>query len=720
MVLVYLSLEGEKPRRHIADLFWPDKTNKTQRLNNLSRVLSDLRKYAPGAFGANRTHVWAEVACDALEFRRALLESDHRKAQRLYRGPFLEGHLSGWGVELEEWIAEQRRRAAQQMQEVCLTLAEREASQRHFSSAASWAQHAHDLSDALEPDLSERFYTFLAAADHPLAGAVRRDMVDYDIGLSLSKEEARLQLSPTFIGREREQMHLQGLEKGGWAWLRGAKGMGKTSLLKRLPGTFLPARSGTPFATLEPLLGADAHRGRAWVLQRLRAREGTWLIDDWEEMDAESRELLTCLRKSKPHVRVVVAGEAPPPFPVDTVLELEPLPFEALEAYPDAWEKTGGLPGLVHAYLQRASLERALGARLSAFSEEVRDVFFGLTLLEAPCAALVRRALDLDAETMTGALDALLDAALITTSGRVRAHATASALLASHPSQLGPLALKLARCSELKGAFTLYQQIRAFWTQADEPAIRRAYTAYAQRLRQQGYPEQADAVLREAPPGEPSPPDTSLVKNERSDPNIPVEDTPTEAEHPHLTEKHFPRWWAGAHVAGFLLIALFRSRGTADAVTTGGIVLSTLLVLAVLLYLGWRLVRLKTSSICWSGVGVATAAGGALALATLSRSGQLESLMCLGSVATVVGTGATIGAVRGSKAGLCGSGFAALGALFAAVQLSWGTDIGLLSELNMSLLTMQLVLGVGAAFWGYLLALIILSSLRSRGLFVTG
>ncbi len=732
MVLVYLSLEGEKPRRHVADLFWPDKTNKTQRLNNLSRVLSDLRKYAPGTFGASRTHVRSAVNCDVLEFRRALLGSDHRRAENLYRGPFLEGHLSGWGVELEEWIDEQRRLAAQQMQEACLALAEHEAAKRQFVRAASWAQQAHERSDTLEPDLSERFYTLLAAADHPLAGAVQRDMKDYDIGLSLSKEEARLQLSPTFIGRERERARLQGLEDSSWLWLRGAQGMGKTSLLKRLPGTFLPARSGTPLATLEPLLGADVHltanRGRAWILQSLRAREGTWLFDDWEEMDAESRELLICLRKLKPQLRVVITGEVPPPFPVDTVLELGPLPAEALEAYPGAWEKTGGLPGLVHAYLQRASLERVLETRLATFSEEVRDVFFGLTLLEVPCVALVRRALGLDAEAMTGALDALLGAALITSSGRVRAHVTASALLASHPSQLGPLALKLARCSEPKEAFTLYQRVRAFWTQADKPAIRRAYAAYAQHLRQQGHSEQADAVLREASPDEevsllgtsPVKNETSPVKNEQSDPGVSVEAAPTEAEHSHVIERRFPRWWAATHVVGFLLIALFSSRGAADAVTTGGIILSTLLVLAVLLCLGWRLVRLKTSSVCWSGVGVAVAAGGALALATLSHLGQLESLMCLGSVATVVGTGATIGAARGSKAGLCGSAFAALGALFAAVQLSWGTDVGLLSELNMSLLTMQLVLSVGAAFWGYLLALIILSSLGSRGLFVKG
>ncbi len=715
VLLVYLSLEGEKPRRHVADLFWSDKTNKTQRLNNLSRVLSDLRKYAPGTFGASRTHVRSEVGCDVLEFRRALLGGNHRRAEELYRGPFLEGHLSGWGVELEEWIDEQRRLTSQQAQEVCLVLAEQEASRRHFTDGAAWACHAHELSDVLEPGLSKRFYTLLAAADHPLAGVVQRDMADYDLEVSLSKEEAQWRLSPTFVGRERERARLRGLEQGAWAWLRGAEGMGKTSLLKSLPGTFLPARSGAPFATLEPLLstGGDISGGaRAQLLQELRWREDTWLFDDWEKMDAESRELLASLRRARPHLRVVIAGEAPPPFAVDTVLELGPLSPRALETHPGAWEKTGGLPSLVHAYLQDDALERVLETRLAAFSDEVSDVFFSLALLGAPCPILVRRALGLDAATMTSALGALLGAHLVTPAGQVRAQDTARALLASQPSRFGPLALKLARCSEPQEAFALYQQTRAFWTQADKPAIRRAYAAYANSLQQEGQAERAGAILREVPPEE------DLLLAASSADNLTDQDASAEAS--HVIEKRFPKWWSATHVVGFLLIALFSSRGTADAVTTGGIILSTLLILAALLYLGWRLVRLRTSAVSWSGVGVAVAAGGALALATLSRSGQLESLMCLGSVATVVGTGATIGAVRGSKAGLCGSGFAALGALFAAAQLSWGMDVGLLSELDMSLLTMQLVLSVGAAFWGYVLALMIVSSLKSRGLFATG
>lgn len=708
MVLVYLSLEGEKPRRHIADLFWPDKTNKTQRLNNLSRVLSDLRKYAPGTFAASRTHVRSEVDCDVLEFRRALLGGDHQRAEELYRGPFLEGHLSGWGLELEEWIGEQRLLTAQQMQEAYLTLAEHEAARQHFARAASWVQQAHERSDALEPDLSKRFYTLLAAADHPLAGAVRRDMADYDIGLSLSKEEARLKLSPTFIGREREKARLQGLEDSSWAWLRGAQGMGKTSLLKHLPGTFLSARSGTPFATLEPLLGADVRRGRAWILQSLYAREGTWLFDDWEEIDAESRELLVCLHRSKPHIRVVITGETPPPFPVDAVVELGPLSSEALEAYPDVWDKTGGLPALVHACLQGEAPEHMLDSHLATFSEEVKDVFFSLALLEVPCPELVRRALGLSAEALTGALDALSDVGFVIPAGRVRARSTALKLLSAYPSRHARLALEVARYAASPTAFALYQQTRAFWTEKDRNAARLTYVAYADELRKGGDPRQADTILRETP---------------REEARLAA--PPTEGERvlypdesqPSVVERRFPRWWTGAHVAGFSLIALFSSRGSADTVATVGIVLTTVLVLTALLYLGWRLVRRELSSIRWSGVGAAVAVGVALAVATSSRAGQVEGLVCLGSVATVVGTGATIGAAKGWVAGLVGSGFAALGALFAAVQLVWGQDTGLLRELDMTPALIQLTLGLGSALWGYVLALIILSTLKSRSVF---
>lgn len=714
MLLVYLSLEGEKPRRYIADLFWSGRANQKQRLNNLSRILSDLRKYAPGTFGASQTHVWTKLTSDVLELRRALHRSDYGEVARLYRGPFLEGHLSGWGAELEEWIDEQRRLSAQQMQEACLALAEWEASQRRFGCGAARVQQAYELSGALEPDLFERFYTLLAAAEHPLASTLQRDMADYDLELSLSKEEARLHLSPTFIGRERELARLRGSERGAWVWLRGAKGTGKTSLLKRLPGTFLPARSSAPFATLEPLLrdvhlGTSAREAQTQLLQALRQREGTWLIDDWNEVDLQSRALLASLYRARPDLRVIVAGEGPPPFALDAVVELTPLSPEALAAHPGAWDKTGGLPTLVHAYLQGAPLERVLDTHLAPLSEDARRVFFALALLTSPCPALVRRALGLSAAALTRALDTLLEVNLIAPSGQVRARDTARAYLNAHPSQLSPLVFNLACCVEPAEAFALYEQTRAFWRAADKPDIRRAYSAYAERLREQGNLEQAHIVLLKAPSEVDSLHHTALAEMSLE----------AEArERPHVIERRFPRWWVAVHVAGFLLIALFSSRGTADSVATSGIALTTLLVLGALLYLGWRLVRLETSSIRWSGVGAAATVGCALTLVTF-RPGHLEGLMCLGSVATVVGTGATLGALKGPRAGLIGSGFAAVGALFAAVQLAWGSDVGLLSELGMSLVAMQLVLGAGAALWAYLLALIILSSLKPGSLFAT-
>ena len=72
LLLSYLTLEGEQSREHLADLFWQHKgIPKEKRRNNLSRVLSDLRKHVPGSFDADNTRIWALVECDVERFRRA-------------------------------------------------------------------------------------------------------------------------------------------------------------------------------------------------------------------------------------------------------------------------------------------------------------------------------------------------------------------------------------------------------------------------------------------------------------------------------------------------------------------------------------------------------------------------------------------------------------------------------------------------------------------------
>lgn len=134
----------------------------------------------------------------------------------------------------------------------------------------------------------------------------------------------------------------------------------------------------------------------------------------------------------------------------------------------------------------------------------------------------------------------------------------------------------------------------------------------------------------------------------------------------------------------------------------------TLGVLATLLYLGWRLVRLEARNVDRWGVAIALLAGGDFALGLLQGLPAVERSMLLRSLATVVGMGATMGAVRGWVAALVGSGLAAVGALFAASLLSWLCDVTPSPEAAVVPFTVQLAFYAGAAAWAYALARVIL------------
>ena len=115
----------------------------------------------------------------------------------------------------------------------------------------------------------------------------------------------------------------------------------------------MPARSGLPYATLEPIVGSVLDEGQEAVLRLLSQQEGSLYLDDWHAMDPESRDLVSRLRQLKPSLSVVIASNQAPPFSVDGSLELGPLTADALAPYPNAWQKTGGMPSLVGALFAR-------------------------------------------------------------------------------------------------------------------------------------------------------------------------------------------------------------------------------------------------------------------------------------------------------------------------------------------------------------------------------
>ena len=509
VLLAYLSLEGSKPRRYVAELFWPDASDP---MNSLSVALGQIRKSASGAVSADESRVWADVTCDALELMEALRAGELEAAVNLYQGAFLEGaEAAGLGVELEEWVFGKRETLAGLMRDALIEHAERQAGLGQFSEAARCAETALSMvrTAAPDPDVWVRLYPLLVAGGSPQAETVRAQARDFSLKLGTSQEEARGQLRHTFVGRETELERLLGLSAGAWAWVRGGAGVGKTALLRRLEhlgggqlggGTYLPARAGLPFATLEPLLGADMEGGEGAMLRKLAALTGTWLLDGWESMDAESQGLLERLRRFGTNARVVMASRHEPAFSVDLHLELGTFTRETLQHLPGAFEATGGVPALLEAWLRSEPLETALEARLTGLDEATREVHGALALLERPNLSLVRLALGLDAGTFARALEQLVGAGLIEPGGHVRGRETALRALEAHPTLGSRLALALARQLDGPTALTLYRQARALWEPQDQPRLTRAYRDWALEALRRGFPQRAAEALFDAPP----------------------------------------------------------------------------------------------------------------------------------------------------------------------------------------------------------------------------
>lgn len=500
LLLSYVAVEGSKDRRYLSEFFWPGASDA---LNSLSRALSQIRKDAPGAIDADEQRVWANVTCDVADFLEAIDSKNLEKAIRLYQGSFLEGaYLQDWGIELEEWIYAKRELLASYAQEALLELAEDEAARGRFNEASKRAEQAFTLSGAPapEPESFPRYYALLVAGHSPLANKVKEEADGYGISLNLQSDEAKGRLQLAFIGREKEKRKLE-LSRGQWAWISGASGMGKTSLLRTLSGTYLPARSGLPYATLEPLLGLSIEEGQELILRKLSRLEGSYMVDSWEWMDEESQRVLRRLRDIRPNSTVIIASKEKAPFRVDLEIELGPLTHSDLQRYPEAWEKTEGLPALVGAFLRGEALQEVLDTRLKALPKPCEEVYLSLSLLETPDPALVRRALGLKAGEMAQSFEALLQAGLVEASGKVRAPQAAKDLLEMHTLQTSQLAIKLARELDELHAYPLYSQAKLLWEDADMPKVQKAYMAWANELLRRGFPQRASETLSDAPKG---------------------------------------------------------------------------------------------------------------------------------------------------------------------------------------------------------------------------
>jgi tetratricopeptide (TPR) repeat protein len=501
ILLSYLAVEGSKDRRYLSEFFW---SGASDGLNSLSRALSQFRKDAPGAIEADEQRVWTTVESDVQEFLNAIEAKNFSQAVDLYQGPFLDGaYLQDWGEELEEWIYQTREDLATRAQESLLQLAEDDAARGRFAESSKNAERAFELPGATapEPETLSRYYALLIAGNSPLAARVKEEADSYGISLQLKSDEAKGKLQSTFVGRDKERVKLESLSKGQWAWVSGAAGMGKTALLKSLSGTYLQARSGLPYATLEPLLGTSLESGEELMLRKLSKLEGVYIFDPWEWMDEESQKLLRRLRDVKPEAKIILGSREGAAFRVDTEIELSSLTEKDLQRFQGAWARTEGLPALVGAFLRGEPLEEALEARLDALPKGYDQIYLAMALLENPDPALVRRALGLKASVMSKAYETLMATGLIASNGKAFAYQAAVDYLETHRVLASELALKLAReLSELE-AFPLYSRAKLLWEDEDFPSVRNTYAAWANELLRRGFPQRASEVLQEAPKG---------------------------------------------------------------------------------------------------------------------------------------------------------------------------------------------------------------------------
>lgn len=500
LMLAYLALEGPKPRRFISELFWPDASNA---MNNLAVAINHLRKQK--AAEADESRVWATIHCNATALREALRAGQLNQARELYQGAFAEGvSLNDISTELEEWVLETRENLAGEMRTALLFQAEQNVQQSNYAEAGRLTEVAFNIAGALPPEPEElpRFYHLLRAAEHPMAHVIEKEARELDIKLEAPVIQTRQRFKSDFVGRNQELEQLLSLSDGQWAWIQGSHSMGKTALLQEIAVQhgcrLVTARTGLPFATLEPLLG-EIDDNQTLLLRKLTELREPLLLDDWEKIDPESQALLQLLKKSGPEYPVLITSSEAAPFKTDLQVELHPLTEQELMDHAGVYEATSGTPALVNAYLNNKPLEQALEAHLSQLNEVERYLYTALTLLPEPDLTLVRRSLGLPAAQLVKVHEKLVTAGLLESSGAVYNQNMANQALSNEPMLMAQVSLQLARQLPKETALPYYQRSQMLWEDEDMPQIIQTYQHWGNELLRRGFPSKAVELFENSP-----------------------------------------------------------------------------------------------------------------------------------------------------------------------------------------------------------------------------
>lgn len=200
LLLSYLSIEGPKPKRHLAELFWPE----GNKMKSLSMTLTRIRQSAGNVVEVSDKQTQSMLSSDVKDLLESLDKSDWEKASAQYAGAFLEGiTLEDWGSELEEWVYTTREYLAERVQYALLNLSEDAARKQDFNKAAELAERAYKLPGLSGSDVAnlKRLYPLLCAGKSVLAPIVRKEAEGYGLILELTTESARALYKPEALSK---------------------------------------------------------------------------------------------------------------------------------------------------------------------------------------------------------------------------------------------------------------------------------------------------------------------------------------------------------------------------------------------------------------------------------------------------------------------------------------------------------------------------------------
>src|SRR5680860_91147 len=360
-LLAFLALEGPKPRRYLAELFWPDALNPRQ---SLTVALAQLRAAAAGAVESDQSTVLTRVECDAAQLLDAAVRGDWHAVDRLDGGEFLAGiDVPAGNAELEEWLFGTREFLLARVNDAALALSEELLSKGTAHQARRLAERvvkSHLGGIAFGDEALARLHAVLSVTGSPQARSLRDEAAALGITLldtarppppnrlsgTAPSQHNFAPIGTSFVGREAELEELSELitTRAPLLTITGLGGMGKSRLAFAVAQQALQRRDFDR-AFFVPLAGASegaeiwAHVASSLevfdapapdpvrsVIEHIGNERLLLVLDNFEHLTAGARMLLEPLEKC-PGLRLVITSREPLGLPEEQVYHLEGMVF---------------------------------------------------------------------------------------------------------------------------------------------------------------------------------------------------------------------------------------------------------------------------------------------------------------------------------------------------------------------------------------------------------